>query len=169
MFENQTLPKQPIISKGCLIGLALALGICAVGILFVKITVKRAGEAEQNLQATIFAISLVEKFFDEHGRWPKSWDDLAGLKISGDPTTLDRKRTDVTRIGGRRSYDWPVELHEIRKRVFIDFEVDITTLAIQDVMDFSAIKPNGPSYNYRNYGLIESLQNSIRKVAEKNR
>ena len=121
--------------------------------------------AEKNLHATLFAIRLVESFVGEHGRWPASCEELEGLTF---PPTVPRPAhglaPGIVRIGGAQQYAWPAEANEVRSRVEIDFQVDAATVANQDPQQFTAIKPIGPFYEYRHYGFVTSLQQSLREA-----
>jgi hypothetical protein len=104
--------------------------------------------AERTLQATIFTVRLVEVFVAKHKRWPRSWEELERLSVSADLP---------------QSFRWPQDSAEVRQRVTIDFEADLREIARQDPMTFTAIRPIGPHYEYRDYGFVPSLQKTIRK------
>ena len=55
------------------------------------------------------------------------------------------------------------EKSEMRSRISIDFGVDPQDVARQDPMRFTAIRPTGPSVEYRTWGAVEALQRTIRK------
>ena len=88
------------------------------------------------------AIGRVDQFVREEGRWPRSWSELAGGPM-------------------RVMSDW--EKAEMRRRISIDFGVDPQDVARQDPMRFTAIRPTGPSVEYRTWGAVEALQRTIRK------
>ena len=99
-----------------------------------------------------------------NGRWPKSWSELEQMPFPGDaPSPLNGDLT-VIRIGGSHGYDWPTQSPHLRECVTIDFGADGNTMINQDPMEFEAIKPNGPYYEYRNYGFVDSLQETLRKA-----
>lgn len=126
-----------------------------------------AGQAERNLHATLFTISLVERFVATSGRWPRSWEELEQVAISNaapDPLTNE---TTALRIGGAHGYDWPAASSEIQRRVFVDFNADMMMVANQRPVTFEAIRPIGPRYEYRDYGYVESLQTTIRSAARR--
>jgi len=129
----------------------LALG---VGVWMVYCGVTASLEAENNLHATLFTISLVEQFVAEKGRWPHSWDELEKLPVSGGTADL-------------QGHDWPGASTKIRRHVSIDFSADPREIARQDPMSFTAIKPVGRYYEYRDHGNIQSLQETIRKAMKK--
>jgi hypothetical protein len=120
-------------------------------------------QAEENLHTTLFTIRLVEEFVALNGRWPHSWDELEKLPVSGDaPSPMSGGRS-ALRIGGEHGYDWPGASQAIRRRVSIAFGANPRQIARQDPMSFAAIKPIGPYYEYRDYGLVASLEAMIRK------
>ena len=51
----------------------------------------------------------------------------------------------------------------MQRRISIDFGVDPLTVPQQDRMNFTAIRPKGPYFEYRDYGYVDSLQDAIRK------
>jgi hypothetical protein len=104
-------------------------------------------QAETTLHAIQFTIRLVERFVAERGRWPESWEDLENLSF---PEKLFGK-------------PWPAISSEIQQRVVIDFQVDPREIARQEPMSFTAIKPIGPFFEYRDYDEVPSLQETIRK------
>ena len=124
-------------------------------------------QAEENLHATLFTIRLVEQFVHEYGRWPQSWRELEQMSFPGDaPSPLNNELT-VIRIGGSHGYDWPAQSPHLQECVTIDFAADANSIVNQDPMQFQAIRPSGPYYEYRDYGFVESLQETL-KNAEAN-
>jgi hypothetical protein len=107
-------------------------------------------QAERTLQATLFAIRLVDQFVAENGRWPHSWAELEKLVVTDDSPD-----------------PWPTSSPEIRRRVSIDFDADPLEIAAQDAKSFTAIKPVGPHYEYRDYGFVPSLQATIRRTVKR--
>jgi hypothetical protein len=103
-------------------------------------------QAERNLHATIFTIRLVEQFVAKECRWPRSWEELDKLSF-----------TDGHRV------DWPAASLEIQRQVSIDFGADPQKIARQDPMEFTAIWPIGPYYEFRDYSYVASLQATLRK------
>src|SRR5206468_4148893 len=101
-------------------------------------------EAEMNLHATILTIRVVDGFVREHGRWPHSWEELGSLSV---PTLQED--------------GWPGRSSEIRQRVAVDFETDPRDVARQNPRAFTAIRPIGPYYEYRDYGHVAALQEAI--------
>lgn len=138
----------------------------------IYIGVRESIRAEDNLHATLFVIRLVEQFVDENGRWPKSWSELEQMQFPSDapsplhgfPAPKPGEAT-VVRIGGQHGFDWPDQSQFLQECVAIDFDPDIAAIANQDPMDFEAIKPIGPYYEYRYYGFVESLQETLRSAS----
>jgi hypothetical protein len=117
------------------------------GIWLVSQAVSASLQAETNLHYSLFALQLVERFVTQKGRWPRSWIELEAVEMRDDPP-------------GRQ---WPGASAEMQQRISIDFEVDPLDVARQDRLKFTAIRPNGPYYEYRDYGYVDSLQDAIRK------
>jgi hypothetical protein len=148
-----------------LIGIAvtmLLIGAICVGVGMIYVGVSRSLRAEENLHATLFVIRVVEQFVDENGRWPKSWQELERTKVpSSAPSPLNDGLTSVVYIGGQHGYEWPAESAQLQERVTIDFQADHEAIIGQNPMDFQAIQPIGPYYEYRDYGFVSSLQKSL--------
>ena len=127
--------------------------IGTIAILTVAATLWRlvadADARERNLHATTFTIRLVDRFVSERGHWPRSWGELEGL---------------ATADGVLDNPGWPACSAEVRRRVAVDFEADPREVAARDPEDFDAIRPIGPSFEYRHYGYIEALQQAIRET-----
>lgn len=146
----------------------VALVICAllVGAWMIYTGITVSLQAEENLHATLFTIRLVEQFVHENGRWPRSWSELEQMPFPSEaPSPLNGELT-VIRIGGSHGFDWPTQSPHLRECVTINFGADAITISDQNPMEFDAIKPNGPYYEYRDYGLVESLQKTLRKTIE---
>jgi hypothetical protein len=138
---------------------ALGLVVAALGVggWMLYLGVSTSVQAERNLHATIFAIRLVEQFVHDSGRWPGSWDDLEKLRFpSATPSPLNERRI------GPDSHEWPGQAARIRECVEIDFHANPVAVADEDAMRFTAIRPIGPYYEYRDYGYVPSLQETIK-------
>ena len=123
-------------------------------------------QAEENLHSTLFTIRLVEQFVHDNGRWPKSWIDLEQMPFPSDaPSPLNGELT-VIRIGGSHGYKWPDQSPHLRECVAIDFDADANSIISQDPMDFQAINPIGPHYEFRDYGFVKSLQNTLKESTQ---
>jgi hypothetical protein len=118
-----------------------------MGIWLVYQGVSASFQAESNLHYSHFVLQLVERFVTQEGRWPRSWAELEGVDMRDAPL-------------GR---EWPATSAEMQRWILIDFAVDPLDVARQDRMNFTAIRPNGPYYEYRDYGYVDSLQAAIRK------
>jgi len=57
---------------------------------------------------------------------------------------------------------WPESVEEVKRRVYINFQPDLKEIAHQDRYAFDAIKPIGPHYEYRGYGDVDGLQETLR-------
>jgi len=124
-------------------------------------------QAEENLHATLFTIRLVEQFVHENGRWPKSWAELEQMRFPSDAPSPLGGELSAIRIGGAHGYDWPSQSTHLRECVAIDFGAAPETVITKDPLEFDAIKPIGPHYEYRDYGFVESLQETLKRTAEK--
>jgi hypothetical protein len=104
-------------------------------------------QAEANLHYSLDALQIVERFVTQNGRWPRSWAELESVDMRD----------------GQFDRDWPRVSADMQQWVEIDFGADPLDVARQDRMNFSAIKPKGPYYEYRDYGYVDRLQDAIRK------
>jgi hypothetical protein len=142
-----------LLCVGAVVAVVVAAGICAA-------------RAEENLHATIFVVRLVEQFVNDNGRWPISWKELEQMPFPGDAPSPMNNETTAIRIGGAHGYRWPAQAIELRSRVRIDFDVNVRSVITQDPMEFKAICPIGPYYEFRDYGFVQSLQESLKKATE---
>jgi hypothetical protein len=153
-------------SRGCLygfwIGVAVVLGVVGCGLH----AARESWQAELNLHSTLYVIRLVDHFVQEHGRWPDSWAELEAMPFGSEGPKTGAPGSNIVRIGGAMDFDWPRQSSELRDRVAIDFTVDEPDVVAQDVVEFKAIHPIGPYYNYWKYGFIEELQDSLRIALE---
>jgi hypothetical protein len=122
-------------------------------------------QAEENLHATLFTIRLVEQFVHERGHWPRSWSQLEELKFDAGAPSPSNGRSAAVRIGGSHGYSWPEQALHLQSCVGIDFTANVDEIIKQDPMQFDAIRPDGPHYEYRDYGFVESLQETLKSVA----
>jgi hypothetical protein len=142
---------------------AISTVLTAIGIVaaMVILGVSSSIRAEKNLHSTIFVIRLVEQFVAEERRWPRSWAELESVSFPSDAPRPGNGELSVIMIGGQHGYEWPAASKDLQSRVAIDFSADPAALARQDPMSFAAIKPIGPYYEYRDYGFVQSLQQTI--------
>jgi hypothetical protein len=146
--------------------LAVLLVAICVGASMAYLGISSSIRAEENLHSTIFVVRLVEQFVVEQKRWPRSWEELESLPFSSDTPRPGNGELSVVRIGGQHGYPWPAASNDLQRRVAIDFAVDPAAVARQDPMTFTAIKPIGPYYEYRDYGFVQSLQATIKEVIQ---
>ena len=122
--------------------------------------------AEHNLHSTLYVVRLVDEFVYENQRWPKSWTELEQMKFAGDAYTPRNGELNVLRVGGAMTFQWPADSLTLQRRVTINFDADPNDIVDQNPMEFDAIKPIGPSYEYRDYGIVDSLQKTVRDVLD---
>ncbi|MFN9541017.1 MAG: hypothetical protein ACK6A8_17445 [Planctomycetota bacterium] len=125
--------------------------------------------AERNLHSTLYVVRLVDEFVYENQRWPKSWAELEQMQFAGDAYTPRNGELNVLRVGGAMTFQWPTDSLILQSRVNIDFDADLNQIGTQNPMGFDAIKPIGPYFEYRHYGIVDSLQETIRYVPNKKR
>ncbi|WP_417393174.1 hypothetical protein [Gimesia sp.] len=123
--------------------------------------------AEHNLHSTLYVVRLVDEFVYENQRWPKSWTELEQMKYSGDAYTPRNGELNALRVGGAMTFQWPADSLTLQHRVTINFDADPNDIVDRNPMDFDAIKPIGPYYEYRDYGIVDSLQETVRDVLDK--
>ena len=105
--------------------------------------------AEIALHATNVACELVTEYARQnHGAWPRSWQDLERLPVASDRL---------------KAFPWPQDSQRLQQYVMIDFTVDPQLLAKQSVDDFEAIKPIGPCFPYKHDSYVADLLNTLRK------
>lgn len=123
--------------------------------------------AEENLHASLFTIRLVDEFVRRHGRWPHSWPELEQIKTDTLPPDPDHEYGADdgfvnNGVGGCHGYDWPKDSPHIQECVTIDFNADPKNIIDGPTMQFSAIKPIGPYFEYRDYGFVDALKKTLR-------
>jgi hypothetical protein len=146
-IEDKVLTLRPTGVRfiACCCGLVLAFVGSAIWLVYQGVSASL--QAEANLHYSHFALQLVERFVREKGRWPRSWAELKGVEMPDGPF-------------GQAG---PAITDGLQRRISIDFGVDPFEVARQNRMNFTAIRPNGPYYEYRDYGYVDSLQDAIRK------
>ena len=97
-------------------------------------------DAERTHQAYIRVLeSLIVYLQVTHGQWPRSWSDLSA--VSSDKNAF---------------FPRPDDVNEIRRRVYIRFDVTASEIAKMNVTDFDVVQQIGPNYG-RQEGFIEQL------------
>ncbi|GAB4156325.1 MAG: hypothetical protein Tsb009_33280 [Planctomycetaceae bacterium] len=98
-------------------------------------------EAEVTHQTQYFVIQLLERHIREFHSWPRGWEDLVR----------------VHRGGEWLGFRWPDDLEEVKKRVTIDFTLDVERVSEMSVNNFSGYKLNGPSYGLDESGIKQLI------------
>jgi hypothetical protein len=145
------------------------IAIVIVGAWLIHRGIAESSQAKENLYSTLFTIRLVEQFVHDYGRWPQSWRELEQMPDPATSTLPLNETLAAARIGGAHSYEWPAQSTQLQDRVTIDFSADSNTIINQDPMQFQAIKPRGPHYEYRDYGFVESLQSTLKDAVARAR
>lgn len=125
----------------------LVVGILGYGMYVAYRSITSALWAENNLHTMCYVVGLIDQFVTERGHWPKSWEELQGFPYEGD------------RIPGK----WPNNAVEVKRRTIIDFEPNLQLTATQDRMQFDAVKPIGPTFEWRDYGDVAKLQATLKQ------
>lgn len=150
--------RQKLSSLGCQIAVGILLCVIGLG----AWTGYQAIQAEQNLHSTLFVIRLVDHFVQERGRWPDSWTELEELSFGPESTRSGAQGSNLIRVGGAMTVDWPRQSRELQNRVAIDFAASEADIVAQDVVEFRPIHAVGSTFPYWKYGFIEELQDSLR-------
>jgi hypothetical protein len=148
--------------SSALVGLFAAVLLVGAWMLYTCVSVSL--QAEENLHATLFTIRLVGQYVHDYGCWPKSWHELEQMPFPAEALRPLNDKLNVVRIGGSHGYDWPAQSPHLQKCVIIDFASHAKALINQAPMQFQAIKPNGPYYEYRAYGFVETLQETLKEA-----
>ena len=165
MNDETATRRRPRLRRLVLSLLLLFFAVLGTGASVLYLGVSAALRAEENLHSTLFTIRLVEQFVHEKGRWPSSWNELEELPFPSDaPSPLNGKLS-VVRIGGQHGFAWPEQAEFLKEHVAIDFQPDLKLVATQQPTDFEAIKPIGAYYEYRDYGFVQSLQETLARTA----
>ena len=124
--------------------------------------------ADDELCSILFTIRLVEQFVYENGHWPRSWAELENLPFSNvAPQPIRRDVPALARLRNLRSlhgFEWPSQAPFMRKHVAIDFDIVPKVIISQPPSQFAAIRPVVAVRDYRGYGFIESLQQTLRRA-----
>ena len=119
---------------------AVAIGVCAY------LGISTSLHAEKTLHAINLVTVVVDRFIQQEQRWPNSWDDLRSVQTVDAPSM----------------YSWPDDADIIQEFVTIDFNGDLTVIALQTADDFDAIEPIGSYYPHKDYGFVDSLIESAK-------
>ena len=154
-WTNQTI--QPSKKKSWIDRIVLIAGLCllliVIGVIWIAIRAGYAAlDAEKTMQTCRGVARLVEQFVSENRRWPGSWKELEATKLT------EEQQKDFTSFIG----PWPERAEEVKRRVHINFQPDLKEIAHQDRYAFDAIKPIGSHFEYRGYGDVDGLQETLR-------
>ena len=110
-----------------------ALLVSALACVIYSISVSLS--AEQSHQAQSVVLDVLTEYVKTHpGQWPKGWEELVNVRISG-------------QVG---IYGWPNNMSAIRERIDVDFKVKVSDVANMTLQEFPVVRLIGP-----NYGIIE--------------
>ena len=155
-WTDQTiqLPKKKSRIEGIVFVVGLCLLLIVIGVIWIAIRAGYAAlDAEKTMQTCRRVARLVEQFVSENRRWPASWKELEATKLP-----IEDQQKDFTSFIG----PWPESAEEVKRRVYINFQPDLKEIAHQDRYAFEAIKPIGRHYEYRGYGDVDGLQETLR-------
>lgn len=125
-------------------------------------------QTEQNLHASLFAVSLVDEFVKTRGRWPRSWAELEQVVVVAAAEPLTNDSTDL-RLGAEHGYAWLAASRELQQRIIVDFDADPDVIASQDPRSFVAIRPIGPTFDYRSSPQVRALQARLKAATQRGR
>jgi hypothetical protein len=112
--------------------------------------------AEFALHGTTLVTMAVEKYVQEHGKWPSSWRDLESVSVDNSG-----------------AFSWPSglgELQNIKEFVEVDFSLTLDQVANQRCEDFRAIRPKRPAFDGYQRGitsLLKTIENARAKMRDK--
>jgi hypothetical protein len=152
--QTTQLPKKKSWKDRIVLVAGLCLLLVVIGVIGIFIRAAYAAlDAEKTMQTCRRVARLVEQFVSENRRWPASWKELEATKLP----TEDQQKDFTSFIG-----PWPESVEEVKRRVHIDFQPDLKEIAHQDRYAFEAIKPIGHHFEYRGYGDVDGLQETLR-------
>jgi hypothetical protein len=128
------------------------LSVALIGIMLFLVNLVRnfGDESEHALQAVNLTCCLVESYVSQKDVWPTSW----------------RQLESVSCPAHNPLYKWPRDSSDIQQKVAIDFSLsldDVAKLDIDDVSDFTAIRPKVPAF----LGYRENLRSLLAVVRSK--
>jgi len=137
----------------------LALVVLVVAVLLagwhIYTLIMAADQAERVLHATQLVTLVAEKYVQDYGKWPTSWDDLERIPFPD-----------------RAMYRWPGDSERVKALVHVDFGVSLEQLAKNSPRGFQAIKPLKPTFDtYDLYfdSLLATIRHSARKALSNNK
>ena len=87
-------------------------------------------EAQYNRSAYFLVLEVLGDYLAEnHGEWPRSWDDLIRVRNSG-----------------VADFRWPMDIGAVRKRIRIDFDLTTTEVISTGIEHFTAVTQIEPNY-----------------------
>jgi hypothetical protein len=128
---------------------ACATVIACVAVAYVVLGISTSAEAEKTLHAINLTTVVVERFVDQEGRWPQSWNELRLVTAASAPSM----------------YEWPKHAKELSTYVTIDFQAKLDEVAASSTDDFDAILPVGAHYSYRDRGYVKTLIDTAEEKA----
>lgn len=104
-------------------------------------------EAEATLHAYNLVLDVVAEYIKEHEMWPDSWDALGNTSPALEHNV----------------WTWPRNMDEIRRRVKIDFSLQIHDVARMHEDTFNAIEQVGPHYGGNESAIREVIATAKQK------
>ena len=87
-------------------------------------------EAQYNRSAYFLVLDVLPDYLAEnHGEWPRSWDDLIRVRNSG-----------------VADFRWPMDIREVRKRIRINFDLTTSEVISTGIEQFTAVTQIEPNY-----------------------
>lgn len=119
-------------------------GLCT-GIIFCA--VRFSLEAEKTYQGTLFTYELVNRYIEENGAWPGSWQDLEQISMPG-----------------RGGFIWPKDSARVQAYVHVRFDVEISEVK-DSLREWNAawdiIGPRKPCFSLENCSEVEKLSETV--------
>jgi hypothetical protein len=154
-------PRSDKLFLGCFL---VVLVTIVIGIGMAINAARVAYKSEENLHAAQCVIRVVEQFVYENGRWPDSWQELESVSLTGNDLSPMNAWVATLGPGQYNRFAWPRASKHLQACIEVDFKADTRQIVQQDCMEFDAIKPRGPYFEYRDYGFVASLQETLRQA-----